>query len=186
MVASEIIEYVREQLKAGYETDDIQEALRSQGWNDQEINEAFSLVETHQGPQQKEGVFPPVKIHRHNNKGFIITLLGGLLIFIVGLETVLSLPLLSSAFVQMGIAFSILGMFESALISSLNVGVVLLIFAIFMILSSLIIKGGDRQRMGGIIAIVFGILTIVGFNGLLLVVGAVLGIVGGLLGLKKS
>lgn len=181
MVSSDIIEYVKEQLKAGYSSEEIRVALLAQGWTEEDVDEVFTFA----GPPSAQPITPPVTIKKGGNKGFLISLLGGLILFIFGLETVLSLPVLSSLLVGAGLIIAVSGFFEALLLTSLNSGVVILIFAVVIILGALLLHREGKEKRGGILIIVFSVLSLIGFNGFLLFVGAVLGIIGGILGMIK-
>ena len=179
MVSSEIVDYVKEQLRAGYTPEEIRTALLTQGWSEGEVNESFDLA----GPAP---VSPPVKIKGGKSKGFLLSLIGGLLIFIFGLETVLSLPLLSSSLSSAGLIISLWGLFEGGLQTSVNRGTVILIFSIVVILGSFLKNREGKARMGGVLVMIFSVLSLLGFNGFLLFVGALVGIAGGIVALKTG
>ena len=169
MVSSEIVDYVNEQLKAGFRPEDIRAALAEAGWSEDEIADAFSQVT----PQ----IIPPVRIGKPRNRGRIFSIIGGLLIFVAGLEAVLTFPLISTYLPVM----NSLGIIESA-VPMLYAGTAMLAFAILVVIGSLI---NNRSRKGVIIVLVFSILSLAGFYGILILAGSILGIIGGVLSLKR-
>jgi len=182
MASPEIEEYVREQLKAGYSPEEIRGALLSQGWTEQEAGEVLGIDPA----GEFHHVSPPVKIKSRRNIGFIISLLGGLIIFIFGLESVLELQLISSVIVQAGLVVSFTGFLEPVLQTTLNIGTVILIFAIVTMMGSLLINKSGRGGQGAVLVLVFSVLTIAGFNGFLVLLGGILGIIGAVLGTRSA
>lgn len=179
MVGSEVIEYIKEQIKAGYSPQEIKAALEQQGWNDQEIDEAFQKA----SPPQP-AVFPPVEIKRQKGIDFFISIIAGFILFIVGLETFLNLPLISAPLAASGISLTILGIIQASL-SGLS-GIILLIFGLIAIIGSLMIYPEGKGRLGGLLVLVFSLLALIGFNGFLLFFGSILGILGGIVAIKKG
>jgi hypothetical protein len=45
MVNQQLLDYVRQQVAAGISKDVIKKALATQGWSEQDVNEAFSVIE---------------------------------------------------------------------------------------------------------------------------------------------
>ena len=179
MVASEVTEYVRVQLAAGYSEGEVWDALRSQGWSDQEISEAVQLA------QAQLQVVPPVVIKKHKNLSFVISLIAGLILFINSLEIVLALPLISSYLSQAGITMNMFGFIQGFLGSDLNGGILLLIFSVLVILGSLLIRKQGKEGIGAMLVVIFSLLSLIGFSGFLLFIGAVIGIIGGILGIVR-
>lgn len=46
MITPQLLDYIRQQLATGVSKDEIKKALTTQGWNEQDIREAFSLINT--------------------------------------------------------------------------------------------------------------------------------------------
>lgn len=188
----EILAYIKEQQNAGYSAKEIKNALLSAGWEELEIRDAFDSLESPGKPEKqkkekpKSSVYPPVDVKEGRNHSFIISIIGGLLIFVFALETVLSLQLITSTLVNAGLSINLLGLFAGVLESDVNMGIVLIIFAVDIILGSLLINREGRERMGGILVLVFSVLSLIGFNGSLLIIGSVLGIIGSILAIKNG
>ena len=107
--------------------------------------------------------------------GFILSLIGGIII-LVGAIAVLAL----------GSAFSSTGVVGAAELGSLFVvsGAVGLISGILVIVSSILIHKPGKETIGGILAIVFSLVSIIGGGGFF--IGLILALVGGILGLVKK
>lgn len=171
-MGAEVVEYVREQLQNGYDAEEIAAELARQGWAEAEIQEAFAAARQPQRPP----VYPPVDVRRHG-KEYLLTLLGGVLAFIAGLELTLALPLFSS----LG-SSTLLGVF--AILPAAQVGTLALVVGIGMIISALLMN--RALRAGSVLSLVFSILALIGFAGFLPLLGGILGIVASLLGIKAS
>jgi hypothetical protein len=185
MVSSEVVEYVKEQLRAGYSPAEIRAALQMQEWTEEEISEAFRLAGGPL-PGAAPAVYPPVKLKKGRNVAFAISLAGGLLIFIFGLETVLSFPLISSSLVEAGLVMGFFGFFEALLVSNILIGSATLALAVGIIAGSLVSSREGKGRAGGLLVAVFSALALAGFNGFLLSLGSILGIIGGILNIWRG
>ncbi|MBL7160498.1 MAG: hypothetical protein ISS93_01460 [Candidatus Aenigmarchaeota archaeon] len=204
-----VLEYVEEQLEAGYSFDEIRSALLDEGWSDGEIDDAFSQAKPHKvsklarikpkssrtieakKPQdiyhteeKPDQVYPPVEIKSGKSSGFIISLIGGLLLFVFGLETMLKLEMFGPQLVQAGLAINLLGLLEPFLVGS--IGAVIFVLAVIIIIGSFISRKEGKERLGAIIVLLLSIIAIVGFNSFLVFVGAALGIIGGILAFRKG
>lgn len=190
MPSAEILAYIKEQQKAGYSIDDIGNALLSAEWSEEEINDAFTSLGLVKGEKKEKkaesSVYPPVDVEKGRNYPFFISLISGLLIFIFALETILNMQLITSALVKAGLTIELFGLFAGILETSLNTGIVLIIFAVDIILGSLLINREGRERMGGILVLIFSLLTLVGFNGFLLFIGSAMGIIGSAFAIKNA
>ena len=180
MAGSGISDYIQKQLNAGYSKDEIYNALVTQGWTDQEINEAFSMV------REPPKVHPPVNLEKKNLAAFLLALIGGLVIFISGMEHALSLPLITGALGQAGLNLGLLGIFETALAATVLTGTISLVFGIILIVGSVMIDKVSMHKLGGILVIIFSVLSLVGFHGFLIALGGILGIIGGILAFRNS
>ncbi len=178
MISPDVAEYVREQLRAGYTPSEIRAALLDQGWSAEEVEESLE--------GQKPAVYPPVEINKGRNGAFIISLLGGVLIFMAGLESVLSFQPITSALAQAGILIEITGFLGILLPDPLAAGAVALLFAILAVTGSFLITNEERRRLGSVAVLVFSLLALLGFSGFLFFLGGVLGIVGSVLGFREG
>lgn len=189
MVSSEIVEYVREQLRAGYSPEEIRDALEEAGWDPREIEDAFSLAQfgfpVSEPPQPSlkapGGTIPPVEIRSKSHVPLALSLLGGLLIFILGLEVLLALPLVS----QLAGPLQLAGLMETFL-SGLVKGVVLLIYGLAAVAGALLSGREGRERAGGAVVLVFSLLVLAGFHGALALAGGILGVLGGVWSLRSG
>jgi len=104
--------------------------------------------------------------------GFIVSLIAGILILINGLIFIAG----AAIFESLG-----LGMFTGMVAAFGAVG---LIFAILVIIGAILIYMPGREVIGGILVIIFSILSI--FIGGGFIIGLILGIIGGALGIAKK
>lgn len=111
----------------------------------------------------------PKKQEKVSTAGFVLSLIGGLLILGVGLFYTLFMPLLG--FLSPGLGF--LGF----------MGVWGMVSGIFVIAGSIVAYAGYKL-IGGIVVLVFSILSFGGTGGL--IIGMALGIIGGILILVKK
>lgn len=170
-----IVSYVKNQLTSGFSAQEIRSELARQGWDPHEVEQAFS--------EARQQVIPPVVVP-HRSKSYLLALVGGMIIFVFGLETTLSLPLISSLLADVGIALQLLGLISTWLVDPLWVGALALVFGLVVIVGSLMVT--RAQKSGGILAIIFAVLAIVGFHGLLPLIGGLLGLIGGALSLRAG
>ncbi len=108
---------------------------------------------------------------------FVLSLIGGILILIGAIMGAIFLALVGAAFETI----SLFGMVGELL---LILGIVGLIFAILVIIGAFMINSGNPQRvrMGGIIVLIFSILSLFTAGGGFFI-GSILGLVGGILAL---
>jgi hypothetical protein len=180
-----IVQYVKEQLSAGYAEKDIRDALLDQGWQPDEIDEAFSAAggppkEKPAGPEERPAgrkAGKPVKEAAGAGMGFVLSIAGGALIV---LNSVL-------VFIGMG---DMLGLFVSNLNLSLLAALIELSvfdrFLVNMIVGSFLIAASimvymipDRARLTGMFILALSVVSVLVGNGFL--VGGIVAIMGGLL-----
>jgi len=181
MPSSEIADYVREQIRAGYSRQEIETELANQGWSQVDINAAFTGAREPQGQ-----INPPVVIKKRTGNGAFVSLVGGILIFIFSMENILSLPLISVFFVDAGLALDFLAVFSLLLADIFLVGVISLLFGIVIIIGSLVMNHPGKKKIGAIVVLVFSVITIIGFPGFLPIVGGILGIIGSILEIRSN
>ncbi len=116
--------------------------------------------------------------------GFAISLIAGIIILINGLIILAAASLLSSltGFIPTGIPG---GDLTGAAITFVQMlGAAGTIFAIIVIIGAILIYMPGKEIIGGILVIIFSLLSIVVGGGFIL--GLILGIIGGALGLAKK
>jgi len=107
--------------------------------------------------------------------GFVLSLIGGIFILINGIAWFA----LSNLFDQLGLG----GLFGFGL--ALDVlGGVMVVFAILVFIGAWLIYTPGKEMIGGILALIFSIISFIGGGGFVL--GAILGLIGGILGLLKK
>lgn len=107
--------------------------------------------------------------------GFILSLIGGIFILINGVVWFA----LSDLFESWGLG----GMFGFGLAMDV-LGGVMIVFAIIVFIGAYLIYLPGNEMIGGILVLIFSIISFIGFGGF--IIGAILGIIGGALGLAKK
>ncbi|MEM2102496.1 MAG: hypothetical protein QXM22_03170 [Candidatus Bathyarchaeia archaeon] len=108
--------------------------------------------------------------------GFVLSLIGGIFILINGIAWFA----LSSIFDQLG-----LGSMLNFVGLTLDIlGGVMVVFAILVFIGAWLIYTPGKEMIGGILALIFSIISFIGGGGFAL--GAILGLIGGILGLLKK
>jgi hypothetical protein len=107
--------------------------------------------------------------------GFALSLIAGIFVLINGLAWIA----LSSLFDSLGLG----GMFGFGLALDM-LGILLIMFAIIIFIGAYLIYMPGRETLGGILVLIFSIVSFIGGGGFF--IGAILGIVGGALGLAKK
>jgi len=113
--------------------------------------------------------------------GFIISLIAGILILINALIIFALTTVISSfaSFLPSGVPGA-----EAAAALIALYGAVGLIFAIIVIVGAILIYMPGKEKVGGILVLIFSILSIIIGGGF--IIGLILGIVGGALGIAKK
>lgn len=108
--------------------------------------------------------------------GFALSLIGGILILINGV----ALFAMSSILDQLGLGdmLSLVGLSLDYL------GGVMIVFAIIVFIGAWLIYTPGKEMIGGILALIFSVISFIGGGGFAL--GAILGLIGGILGLLKK
>ena len=176
MPSAQILEYVHDQMEAGYSKDEIRQALKHAGWSEKEINDVLPA------PPQVE---PPVKTSPPKNYAFFLVFIAGILLIVPSIGNLFLLPLFSADISQGGLSINFLGLF-SGFLSGMIGGTVMVVLSALVILSSFFIKRESMERVGSILGIIFSLLLLIGFSGVLFLAGGALGLVGGILAVKKA
>ncbi len=200
MADSSIINYIREQSKAGYSEAEIKAALSQQGWEEGEIEEAFSAAQPKKAAKPAQPGSPPAgkpvektgdpikdKVAQMEQRpapktwfgiNFILTLAGGLVILVnavlisAGMGDMLNLvsPELNVALIN------ILGIalvpFELFIIN-LIVGIGIVACAFLGVLKP------EQDLLSGVVIISLGVMALLSGNGFM--IGAFIAIIGGAL-----
>jgi len=107
--------------------------------------------------------------------GFIISLIAGIFVLINGIAWFM----LSDLFETLGLG----GMFGFGLVLE-TLGIITIVFAIILFIGAILIYMPGKELIGGILVLVFSIISF--FTGGGFIIGAILGIIGGALGLAKK
>ncbi len=115
--------------------------------------------------------------------GFALSLIAGIFILLNGLAFIALQSLLNSIIdiVPMPVEIPGIGFAESVFATIGAIGVV---FAIIVLVGAILIYMPGKEMIGGIIVLIFSILSIVAMGGFF--IGMILGIIGGILGLLKK
>ena len=188
---SSIVQYIREQLSAGYTEQEIRDALLSQGWYSEEIEGAFSTVRAPAPakPAARPAEGPPAvkqepekaaaqQPRREIGTGFVLSLAGGVLVILNSLLVFSGIGDLLDLFVP-GIELSVLGMLGVQL-SSFDSLLVNIIIGGFLVAAAFIIYFiPDRVKLTGIFMLILSAITVLIGNGFL--IGGIIAIIGGIL-----
>lgn len=181
MVDSRIVDYAREQLSAGFSEEQVIRALVGQGWSDGEANEAVSIA---RGPEKPK----VIKAGEKAIIGFIVTLVGGIIMFLGGIESGISTPLLSLVFDNITNA---LGFSDGVITGFLSLGGMtwitnLVLGAVIIILSVLIYIKPKGTTLGGIGVIAISIITLLFLESSTVFIGSIVCIIGGILNIIRK
>jgi hypothetical protein len=193
---SSIVNYIKEQLSAGYSEKEIRDALLSQGWYSEEIDKAFSAARAPAPtkPAAMPAEVPPAagqepeKAAAQQPRGgigarFILSLAGGALVILNSILSFFWTEDLLDLFVP-GVELSVLGTLGLQL-SSFDSLVVNLMIGGFLVAAAFIIHAvPDRARLTGIFMLILSVITVMIGNGFL--IGGIIAIIGGALAILKS
>jgi hypothetical protein len=193
---SSIVNYIKEQLSAGYSEKEIRDALLSQGWYSEEIDKAFSAARAPAPtkPAAMPAEVPPAagqepeKAAAQQPRGgigarFILSLAGGALVILNSILIFFWAEDLLDLFVP-GVELSVLGTLGLQL-SSFDSLVVNLMIGGFLVAAAFIIHAvPDRARLTGIFMLILSVITVMIGNGFL--IGGIIAIIGGALAILKS
>ena len=101
--------------------------------------------------------------------------------FMHALELILVLPLISGSLEGAGLTIEILGLFTAP-----GLGMLAVFFSLIIISGALTSTRQGGEKIGGILAVIFSLLMVVGFSGILPVIGGVLGLAGGIAALISA
>ena len=115
--------------------------------------------------------------------GFVISFIAGILIILGGIVFFALQSFINSIidFIPMPVTIPGIG-FAQAVFAT--IGAIGLVFGILVIVGAFLIYMPGKEIIGGIIVLIFSILSIVAFGGFF--IGMILGIIGGILGLLKK
>jgi hypothetical protein len=115
--------------------------------------------------------------------GFALSLVAGIFILLNGLAFIALQSLLNSIidFIPMPVQIPGIGIAEAVFATIGAIGVV---FAIIVLVGAFLIYMPGKEMIGGIIVLIFSILSIVAMGGFF--IGMILGIIGGALGIAKK
>ena len=115
--------------------------------------------------------------------GFAISFVAGILIILNGLAFIALQSLLNSIidFVPIPVPIPGIGIAQAVFAT---IGAIGLVFGIIVILGAFLIYMPGKEVIGGIIVLIFSIISIVALGGFF--IGLILGIIGGILGLLKK
>lgn len=115
--------------------------------------------------------------------GFAISFVAGILILLNGLLFFALQSIINSLidFIPMPVTIPGMGLVESFFAT---IGAIGLVFGIIVILGAFLIYMPGKEVMGGIIVLIFSLLSIIAMGGFF--IGLILGIIGGALGIAKK
>ena len=126
--------------------------------------------------QEKSDAQPALRTHKAV-VGFALSLVSGILVLIQGI-----MRFIRGKFLEIGIDFIRRRILAG--VAFQVVGVIAVVFAILIIIGAFLIYSPGNEMTGGIIVLVFAVLSIITGGGFL--AGFILGIIGGILGLLKT
>ncbi len=132
---------------------------------------------------QTQTTTPPAPVKKAT-AGFAISLIGGIIILINGLLILAAASLLSSFMGLIPTGIPGTDLTGAAVTFVQMLGAAGTIFAIIVIIGAILIYMPGKEIIGGILVIIFSLLSIVVGGGFIL--GLILGIIGGALGLAKK
>jgi len=182
-VDKKVINYVKNQLKAGYTPDQIKTALANSGYNQADINQAIAAAGAGKAKPVKgaPAAAKPTKGSPAGAKpaagagmaekpmiGFIVSLIGGILILLAAI-----LPALGITFFN-----EIFEFFPAIMVSDATMTMILgLVFAVVAIIGAVLVNMRPDNKAPGLIVLVMSIIILLMGTGFFL--GALLGIIGG-------
>jgi len=115
--------------------------------------------------------------------GFVISFIAGIFIILGGLALVALQSFINSVIdiIPMPVTIPGIGFAESVFAT---IGAIGLVFGIIVIVGAFLIYMPGKEIIGGIIVLIFSIISIVAMGGF--IIGMILGIIGGILGLLKK
>ena len=175
MADSEIMEYVKTQLKAGYTEEQIRKALLDADYTIEEVNEA--ITSQSKPPAAPK---PPKPEKRVGGKvGFILSLIGGVLILVTIIFMFMGYPILDDTLSQI----PLLGVSSLGIIGN-DLVVLNIILAAGIILGSVLShKKKEMIKTTGVVVILLSIISLLNGGGFFL---AIISVIGGLLLLKEK
>jgi hypothetical protein len=186
MADSSIIKYIKDTLAAGFSEDQVREALAKQGWYKDEIDQAFSEMGAAPKPaprqaapkQESEEKIVVRRAHSGGfSGGFLMCIIGGVLIIINSVLVSAGTGDLLGLFIS-PLSISLLNMFDVSL-SSFDMLVINVIIGGFLVGSSYIIfKMPDKAKLTGMFIVALSMISVLIGNGFL--IGGIIAILGGL------
>jgi hypothetical protein len=205
MTDSRLVDYIRKQSKAGYDAKDIIHALLTQGWSQDEINEAFALSSADQKPKEElpaeqakaKQEKPPQEgteqkkapegmeqkkespsARSYISARFILTVAGGVIIILNAMLVFLEFGDLMELLVASNLNLSILHILDVT-ITPLDQMLINTIIGIFLITTSYIVfSKSPRMKLTGVFIVALSAVSALIGNGFLL--GGAIGILGGI------
>ncbi len=175
MVDSEILEYVKTQLKAGFTAEQIRRALLDADYTVEEVNEAIETAQQDIQPTPAAAPAQPPPLKEGGGKaGFALSILGGILILASVVLTFLGNTLLSDMFSSV----PVLG--KSNLDLAGNDLIILnVILAIGILLGAIFSrKKSEIKMIAGVVVILLSSISLLNGSGFFL---AIISLIGGLL-----
>jgi len=182
VIDKKVINYVKNQFKAGYTPDQIRAALANSGYARADINQAMSAAGAGKPKTASKPVKPGKSVQAGAKPaagagfekpmiGFILSLIGGILLL---LATVL--PFAGITF--LGTVFSFFPVLILILDATINM-ILGIIFPVVILIGAFLIRNRPDSRAPGLIVIVVSVITLIMLPGSFL--GAIIGAIGGAL-----
>ena len=182
MADSEIVDYVKAQLKAGYTIDQIRKALLDANYEPEEAQEAIEEAQAEPAMEEalpiagrrEKTVSGPARIEGGGRAGFALSIIGSILILLSAIMLVANYTIISDIFSQI----PALGTLSLGL--ELNdIIVVNIVLAIGIILCAVLShKRHEIRKTTGMVIIALSILSLLNGGGFFL---AIIALIGGLL-----
>ena len=189
---SRIIKYIQDTTSAGYQEDQVKEALLKQGWYQDEIDQAYAEIKG-EPPVEKEGVTVRKQgdtakpdeaeeaehyVSNQVSAGFVLAIIGGIIIILNSVMVFMDIGDLLHLFMN-NVDFSLLGMFDLVL-SEIDMLLINVIIGGFLIgVSFIIYSMPDKSKITGAFIVALSIISVLVGNGFL--IGGMVAIVAGLL-----
>lgn len=190
---SRIIQYIRNQLAAGYNEQQIKDALTKQGWYPDEINEALSMAKASPPPQAAQPVGKEAKPSpaqagvaqkpvRQIGTSFVLTIAGGAIILLNSILVYLEIGDILT-FLVSNVSISFMNMFD-IILSTFDSFLINIIIGGFLISAALIIYLlPDNAKITGMFVVALSVIAVLIGNGFL--IGGVIAIIGGAFAIIK-
>jgi hypothetical protein len=187
MADSKVVKYIKDTLSQGYTEEQVREALFKQGWQKEEIDEAFAIAGPKKVTVSEPSTEPEAKgkpetsaqpaTERSFSTGFVLSAAGGVLIIINSVLVLMNVGDILSLFIS-NFSISFLEMFDVSLSRFDTVLINVIIGGFLLGTSYIIYTMRDKSKITGMFMLALSLITIMVGNGFL--VGGIIAIAGGI------